>query len=146
MATLERAIAIAAAAHEGQKDKAGASYILHPLRLMMRMRSEEAMMAAVLHDVVEDGQDKGWTMDRLRREGFAEEVLQAVGCLTKKDGETYDEFIERVRGSQIAVEVKVADLEDNMDVKRIGALAEKDVERIGKYHRAWVKLTGRPNV
>lgn len=138
MAPLERAILIAAQAHLGQRDKAGAPYILHPLRMMMRMESEAAMIAAVLHDVVEDSD---WTLERLRGEGFSEEVLQAVDCLTNRDGETYDEFIARVRASAIARQVKIADLEDNMNVKRIGEMTPKDLARIEKYHRAWRALT-----
>ncbi|HKQ79515.1 MAG TPA: HD domain-containing protein [Blastocatellia bacterium] len=138
MATLERAILIAAQAHLGQRDKAGAPYILHPLRMMMRMESEAAMIAAVLHDVVEDSD---WTLEQLRGEGFSEEVLQAVDCLTSREGENYDEFISRVRGSAIASQVKIADLEDNMNVKRIGEITPKDLARIEKYHRAWRALT-----
>jgi (p)ppGpp synthase/HD superfamily hydrolase len=138
MATLERAILIAAQAHLGQRDKAGASYILHPLRMMMRMESEAAMIAAVLHDVVEDSD---WTLERLRGEGFSDDVLQAVDCLTSREGETYDEFISRVRASAIARQVKIADLEDNMNVKRIGEMTPKDLARIEKYHRAWRILT-----
>ena len=134
MATLERAILIAAQAHFGQRDKAGAPYILHPLRMMMRMESEAAMMAAVLHDVVEDSD---WTLEQLRGEGFSEEILQAVDCLTNRDGETYDEFITRVCASAIARQVKIADLEDNMNVKRIGEITPKDLTRIEKYHRDW---------
>jgi (p)ppGpp synthase/HD superfamily hydrolase len=138
MATLEKAILIAADAHLGQRDKAGAPYILHPLRMMMRMESEAAMMAAVLHDVVEDSD---WTLEQLRGEGFSEEILQAVDCLTHRDGETYDEFVERVRANAIASQVKIADLEDNMNVKRIGVMTPKDLARIEKYHRAWRILT-----
>src|SRR5215510_5701883 len=99
MSTLERAISIAAQAHQGQKDKAGAPYILHPLRMMMRMESEAAMIAAVLHDVVED---TDVTLVQLREMGFSEEILQAVECLTHRDGESYDAFIERVQTSLIA--------------------------------------------
>ncbi|MGH9853621.1 MAG: HD domain-containing protein [Blastocatellia bacterium] len=138
MATLEKAILIAAEAHDGQKDKSGAPYILHPLRMMMRMESETAMIAAVLHDVVEDSD---WTLEQLRGEGFSEEVLQAVDCLTHRDGESYDEFIARVEISAIARQVKIADLEDNMNVKRIGEMTPKDLARIEKYHRAWRALT-----
>jgi len=138
MATLERAILIASQAHLGQRDKAGAPYILHPLRMMMRMESEAAMIAAVLHDVVEDSD---WTLEQLRGEGFSEEVLQAVDCLTSREGETYDEFITRVRSSAIARQVKIADLEDNMNVKRIGEITPKDLARVEKYHRAWRALT-----
>src|SRR5215468_1348152 len=138
MATLERAILIAAQAHLGQRDKGGAPYILHPLRMMMRMESESAMIAAVLHDVVEDSD---WTLEQLRGEGFSEEVLQAIDCLTSREGETYGEFISRVRSSEIARRVKIADLEDNMNVKRIGEITPKDLARVEKYHRAWRALT-----
>jgi (p)ppGpp synthase/HD superfamily hydrolase len=138
MATLERAILIAAQAHLGQRDKAGAPYILHPLRMMMRMESEAAMIVAVLHDVVEDSD---WTLEQLRSEGFSEEVLQAVDCVTHREGESYDEFVERVRANAIACNVKIADLEDNMNVKRIGEMTPKDLARIEKYHRAWRILT-----
>lgn len=138
MATLEKAIQIAAQAHAGQKDKFGAPYVLHPLRMMMRMESGTAMMAAVLHDVVEDSD---WTLERLRGEGFSEEVLQAVDCLTNRNGESYDEFIARVETNAIARQVKIADLEDNMNVKRIGEMSPKDLARIEKYHRAWRALT-----
>src|SRR5918911_3075057 len=133
-ATVEDAIAIAARAHRGQRDKAGAPYLLHPLRMMLRMNSEAAMMAAVLHDVVED---TDWTLERLRREGFPEEVLEAVDCLTHRDGESYEEFVERVRTNPVARQVKIADLEDNMNIRRMSRLAAKDLERLEKYHRAW---------
>src|SRR5688572_12689020 len=112
MATLEDAIAIAAQAHRRQKDKAGAAYILHPLRLMMRMKTESEKIAAILHDVVED---TGWTIEMLRDQDFSEEVLEAVECLTKREGESYEEFIERAGTNPVARRVKIADLEDNMD-------------------------------
>ena len=100
--------------------------------------SEAAMIAAVLHDVVEDSD---WTLEQLRDEGFSEEILHAVDCLTKREGETYDESISRVRASAIARQVKIADLEDNMNVRRIGEIRPKDLERIEKYHRHWRALT-----
>jgi (p)ppGpp synthase/HD superfamily hydrolase len=134
MATIERAILIAAQAHLGQRDKAGAPYILHPLRMMMRMESEAAMIAAILHDVVEDSD---WTLEQLRVEGFSEEILQAVDCLTRRDEESYDEFISRAKANAVARQVKIADLEDNMNVKRIGEMTPKDLARIEKYHSAW---------
>jgi (p)ppGpp synthase/HD superfamily hydrolase len=137
MATLGKAIAIAAQAHQDQYDKAGAPYILHPLRMMLRMSSETEMMVAILHDVVED---TAWTPDQLRQAGFSEEIVQAVECLTHRDRETYDEFIARVRTNVIASKVKLADLEDNMDMRRLSILTEKDAERMHKYHRAWLAL------
>ena len=136
MKQLEKAILIAVQAHTaaGQEDKAGAPYILHPLRVMLRMTTEAEMMAAVLHDVVED---TGWTLDGLRREGFPEEVVEAVDCLTRKEGETYDAFISRAGRNDLARRVKLADLEDNMDVKRMRALTEGDAHRLNRYLASW---------
>ena len=143
MATVEDAVSIAARAHRGQKDKAGTPYLLHPLRMMLRMDTEAAMMAAVLHDVVEDTE---WTLERLREAGFSDEVLEAVDCLTHREGESYQQFVERVRTNPIARQVKIADLEDNMNVRRINQLGPRDLERLEKYHRAWCVLTGEGNI
>lgn len=96
------------------------------------------MMAAVLHDVVED---TDWTLEGLRERGFPEEVLSAVECLTRRAGESYEAFIERVRTNPVAQRVKIADLEDNMNVQRIGQMTAKDLERLEKYHRSWKLLT-----
>lgn len=137
-AALEDAVAIAALAHQGQTDKAGKPYLLHPLRMMLEMKSETAMIVAVLHDVVED---TDWTLESLRTRGFSEEILTAIDCVTNRSGESYEEFIERVRTNPIAREVKIADLEDNMNVRRIGEIKPKDLERLAKYHRAWLLLT-----
>jgi len=140
---LEKAIAIAAMAHEGQKDKYEGAYILHPLRLMMKMATEEEMMVAVLHDVVED---TSWTIDALRAEGFSERVLDALDHLTKRkndetsEEEPYEDFIQRAKKNTLARKVKIADLEDNMDMKRITKLKKKDLERLEKYHRSWLEL------
>src|SRR5688500_7041712 len=120
MSTLERAIEIAAIAHRGQTDKSGAPYILHPLRIMMRMTSEEAKIVAVLHDVVEDSPDHDkWTLERLRDAGFSALVVEGVDCVTNRPGESYDDFITRCSSNKIAREVKVGDLEDNMNLLRI---------------------------
>ena len=141
--TIEDAISIAAQAHKGQKDKADAPYLLHPLRMMLRMDSEAAMMAAVLHDVVEDTH---WTLEQLRAEGFPNEVLEAVDCLTHRDGESYQEFVGRVQTNEIARQVKIADLEDNMNIRRINQLGAKDLERLEKYHKAWCALTNAGHI
>jgi (p)ppGpp synthase/HD superfamily hydrolase len=137
MKTIEEAIAIAAHAHKGQFDKAGAAYILHPLRLMMTMRTEAEMMAAILHDVPEDTE---WTIEKLRDEGFPDEVLAAVESVTKREGESYDDFITRASQNSIGRRVKVADLEDNMNTFRLTHLREKDLDRLAKYHRSWHRL------
>lgn len=137
MSLLEEAIRIAVEAHRGQKDRAGAPYVLHPLRLMSRMWTDAARIVAVLHDVVEDSD---WTLDRLRAAGFPEEMVSAVDALTKREGEDYEGLIRRAAGNALAREVKLADLEDNMDLRRQGKVTEQDLERLNKYRRAWEQL------
>jgi (p)ppGpp synthase/HD superfamily hydrolase len=102
------------------------------------METIQEMIAAVLHDVVEDS--KQWSLQRLTEEGFDQDIIDAVDVLTKREEETYEEFIERVSGNTIAIKVKLADLEDNMDITRIRNLTDKDKQRIEQYHRAWKKL------
>lgn len=133
MATLARAIEIAVAAHQGQTDLAGQPYILHPLRMMFSVKKEDEKMAAVLHDVVEDS---NWTLDKLKTEGFSENVIEAVDRLTHKEGDSYDLFIEIAACHPVSRAVKIADLTDNMDLSRITKLREKDVLRIKKYENA----------
>lgn len=133
MSTLERAIALAAEAHAGMVDKAGAPYILHPLRVMLRVADERARIAAVLHDVVEDTE---WTLERLREEGFDPEVLAAVDALTRRNGEDYYDFCRRAAQHPIARIVKRADIEDNLDLSRIPDPSPEDHARIERYRRA----------
>jgi hypothetical protein len=137
MSTLEHAIALAAKAHEGQVDKAGAPYILHPLRMMMRLSGADERIAAVLHDVVEDC---SWTIERLRAEGFSESVLAAIDSVTRKPEETYDAFVLRAAANPIGRRVKCADLEDNSDLSRITNPTPRDYERMEKYRRALAVL------
>src|SRR6516162_276932 len=119
---LENAIVIAVGAHRGQRDRYGAPYILHPLRVMGRVNSVTEKMVAILHDVVEDTK---WTLEDLKREGFPNSVLAALDCVTKQEGEDYEEFVERSRSNPLARSVKLADLEDNMDLRRLHAITEE---------------------
>ena len=135
--TLERAIAIAAAAHAGQLDKGGAPYILHPLKVMLRMNTLEERIVAVLHDVVEDCEI---SLDDLRKEGFSEVVLSAIESVTKVPGESYEDFVERAAQNPIGRVVKLADLEENSDLSRIASPSWEDLERIEKYRRAIGRL------
>lgn len=137
MSLLERAIAIAVEAHAGQVDKAGAPYILHPLRVMLGVAPEHRE-AAVLHDVLEDC--PAWPLQRLRLEGFSEEVLDALVALTRRKGESYEAFIDRLSANRMARAVKVADLRDNSDLSRIAAPTAKDHARCAKYERALLTL------
>ncbi|PCR95630.1 GTP pyrophosphokinase [Pseudomonas fluorescens] len=135
--TLERAIAIAATAHAGQVDKGGAPYILHPLKVMLRMSSLEERIVAVLHDVVEDC---GISLEDLRKEGFSDAVLSAIESVTKVPGESYEDFVERAAQNPIGRVVKLADLEENSDLSRIASPSWEDLERIEKYRRAIGRL------
>ncbi len=130
---LNKAIEIAARAHKDQEDKGGSPYILHPLRVMLRCQSDLEITCAVLHDVVEDSDI---TFDDLKNEGFTEEVIAVLHCLTKREGESYDDFIGRVLENETACRVKLADLADNMDITRIQDPTEEDRARIEKYRRA----------
>ena len=142
MSTLERAIEIATQAHEGQVDKAGNAYIGHPIRVMEMGRTIDEKIAGVLHDIVED---TPWTFEMLEAEGFAPEIIAALKCVTKiSENEDYDDFIERVKKNPLAVAVKINDLTDNMDIRRLPYLSDKDVKRLKKYLKAYKKLVGEP--
>ena len=133
MNSLEKAIKIALKAHAGQVDKAEKAYILHPLRLMMQMRSIDEQITAVLHDVVEDSE---YTFDDLKKEGFDEEIINALESLTKRDGEDYKDFIARIKENELATIVKIADLKDNSNLDRISEPTKEDLERVKKYKDA----------
>lgn len=142
MNTLQRAIEIATEAHRGQFDKSGKDYIGHPLRVMEMGRTEEERIVGVLHDVVEDSE---WTFEMLQAEGFSKEIIDALRCLTKlSENENYDDFIDRVRKNPLATAVKINDLTDNMDIRRLPYLSDKDVKRLKKYLKAYKKLVGEP--
>lgn len=142
MSTLERAIEIATEAHRGQLDKAGCDYIEHPLRVMAAGKSLDEKIVGVLHDVVED---TNWTFEDLAAEGFSAEVIEALRCVTKlSESEPYDKFIARVKRNPLAVAVKLNDLSDNMDIRRLPYLSDKDVKRLKRYLKAYKQLTGVP--
>jgi len=130
MSILERAIEIAAKAHAGQVDKAGQPYILHPLRVMLRVSSEHERIAAVLHDVVED---TDVSLERLVAEGFPPEVIAAVDALTKRPGESRMDAAHRAAADKIGRKVKLADNAENMDLSRIQNPTTRDVARVEEY-------------
>ena len=132
MATIGKALQIAAAAHEGQKDKKGLPYILHPLRAMLSVEGEEAQIVAVLHDVIED---TTVTADDLRRAGFDEDVVAAVLCVTHQKGEPYADYVVRCRGNEVARRVKLADLADNTRLDRCILRVERVARDLARVHR-----------
>jgi (p)ppGpp synthase/HD superfamily hydrolase len=140
---LGRALAIAATVHEKQTDMGGNAYFLHPLRLMMRLRTDdvELMIIAILHDCVEDSEGKV-TIATLRAEGFSERILAALTLLSHDKTVPYEDYVRGISTNRDATRVKLEDLRDNSDITRLKGLRPKDFERIEKYHRAYVFLTG----
>ena len=142
MSTLERAIEIATEAHRGQHDKAGNDYIEHPLRVMAAGKTLNEQIVGVLHDVVEDSD---WTFEQLAAEGFSAEIIEALRCVTKlSEDEPYDKFIARIKCNPLAVAVKINDLSDNMDIRRLPYLSDKDIKRLKRYLKAYKQLMGVP--
>ncbi len=137
--TLEDAIAFAALKHAGQRDKAGKPYILHPLRVMLSMTTDEERRVAVLHDVMEDCKV---TRQELEARGYPEREIAAIEALTKTADEhdNYEKFIERVPTNPLATRVKLADLDDNMDLSRLECITDDDEKRARKYQRARERL------
>lgn len=134
---LEKAVEIAISAHKNQKDKSGEAYIGHLLRVMQAGKTEDEQICGILHDLVEDTE---WTFEDIKKEGFPNHIIDALKCLTKQKNENYDQFIDRVLTNKLAVRVKLNDLTDNMNIKRLGKLEEKDVERLNTYLKAYRKL------
>jgi len=139
MSTFERAIEIAARAHAGVRDKSGEPYLLHPLRMVLRVSSPDERTAAALHDVVEDS---AWTIEDLRAEQFPPAVIAAVDALTKRPGESRMEAARRAGADPIARRVKLADLADNMDPGRIAEPTRQDLARIEEYRAVKEYLEG----
>jgi (p)ppGpp synthase/HD superfamily hydrolase len=139
---LERAVEV----HRKQLDKAGAPYLLHPLVVMLKMDTFEEKIVALIHDVVEDSpKEKPVTLDDLRKDGFSEKVVKAVDCLTKRDEDKNREnnerlYLKKIKGNKLARKVKLADLEDNMDLTRLKEFTVRDMNRLNKYKKAFAYL------
>jgi (p)ppGpp synthase/HD superfamily hydrolase len=150
---LEKAIKIAVEAHTGQVDKGGNPYILHPLRVMLSLDSEDERIVGVLHDVVEDCE--GWTWERLRDQGCSHKIIEALQSVSKTPEEEaeyrslpedeklghYLEFIQRAKANEIGWNVKAADIRDNLDISRIDDITESDINRLNRYKKALSLLT-----
>lgn len=135
---LSKAINLAMQAHAGQVDKAGMPYIGYVMRVMQAGKTIDEKIVGVLHDVVED---TTWTFDALLAEGFPVHIVDALRCVTKlSDDEPYEAFINRVKNNPLAVAVKINDLTDNMDIRRLQTLTDADVQRLRKYLKAYQSL------
>lgn len=140
MHLVDKALQIAVNAHAGQLDKAGRPYILHPLRIMLQMQTDDEKITALLHDVLEDTE---LSAQDLLDEGIPFRIVDAVQVLTRLEDEHYSVFMTRVRANELAVKVKTADIEDNLNLLRLKTLRPTDWVRILKYHSAWQQLNGK---
>ena len=135
-------LVIATNAHAGQFDRGGAPYILHPLKVMHYLKSddEELMCMALGHDVIED---TSVTYRDLRDAGISERVVAGIRALTKLPGQTYEEYKAGVFASEDAMRVKLADLRHNTDIRRLKGVTEKDIARMSKYHMFYMEIKSR---
>ncbi|HNC98860.1 MAG TPA: HD domain-containing protein [Myxococcota bacterium] len=135
---LDRALRLAVQVHSGTVDRAGRPYLLHILQVVTACRDDlDAATVAALHDVVEDS---SVTCRDLREQGFAAHLVEAVDALTRRDGESYEDSIERASRLALSRKVKLADLESNLDVRRLTQVTSSDLGRLERYRKAWHQL------
>jgi len=145
MSDLGQAIAIAAEAFKDKKDKGGKPYILHCLHVMNKMKyenDEELMIAAVLHDLVED---TDYTLADLQEIGFSRRVIDLLILLTHVTVISYDDYIFYISKNKDATKIKMQDLRHNSDITRLKGVRPKDLERMEKYHKAYLFLKAQLN-
>lgn len=136
---LNKAIELAIEAHAGQLDTHnGRPYIEHPFRVMIAGSTLQEKITGILHDVIED---TDWTLEQLSKEGFPDTIIDAVDAMSRRDNESYDEYLLRLQKNPIAVRVKINDLTDNMDIRRWNEIQYHDLARLQKYLEAYKLLT-----
>lgn len=135
----EQAFELVEELFENKTDKGGHPYIQHLLRVSSNVKGKIAKTVALLHDIIED---TDITKEDLIEMGFLHEVVDAVDILSRKENETYNEFILRIAASAnpLAINVKIADLEDNMDLNRISNATQRDIDRVNKRYKPAYKL------
>lgn len=141
---LENMLSIVCEAHKGQYDKAGKPYVFHCLKVMHYISSddEELMCIALGHDLLED---TSVSSRMLLDAGFSERVVDGILNLTKRDGQSYDNYKQQVLHSRDAMRVKLCDLRHNSDIRRLKGVTEKDVARIAKYHKFYLEIQEKLN-
>ena len=139
-AEINKAIKLMFAAHKEQLDKNGLPYVFHPFHVAEQMQDEDCVIAALLHDIIED---TDMTADDLRAQGFSDRVVDAVVLLTHTENDDYGEYIRNIKKNPIARAVKLADLRHNSDLSRLETVTDKDLARAGRYRRAIEELTGQ---
>ena len=136
---LKLAIELAISAHDGEFDKHnGRPFIEHPFRVMNAGQTLEEKIVGVLHDVIENTE---WTLDQLSEKGFSGEIVDGVDAMSKRENEPYDDYMQRVLKNPVAKRVKMNDLTDNMDIRRLSVVGNEDIDRLNKYLKAYKQLT-----
>lgn len=130
---LEKAAMICLTKHSGQTDKAGKAYFIHPMRVAMACATDEQRIVAMLHDTIED---TDITADILLENGFPRHIVDAILSLTRQPGETYEQFVERCSLNPIGRQVKLRDIEDNMNLLRLNSVDEHSIARLNRYIKA----------
>lgn len=130
---IKKALEIAFDAHKDQVDKAGLPYIYHPFYLATQMETEDSIIVALLHDVVEDSH---YTFEEIESYGFSPSIISALRLLTHEDSEDYIAYIHRVKANELARIVKLADLKHNSDESRLSHIDDKVRERLNRYAKS----------
>lgn len=136
---LERAIAVAARAFDGRVDRQGEPYIAHAVRVTLDVGTDDERVVAMLHDVFEWGTV---TLRQFHAQKFPKRIVDAVDALTKRRGESIAEHVERVRASELASAVKIADLRDNALAWRLDALDGATRAKLVRMYRETAELLG----
>lgn len=136
---LSKMIVLATNAHDGQFDKGGTPYILHPMKVMHYLKTDdiELQMIALGHDLLED---TSVTVEQFQSLGFSERVISGIVALTKVKGKSYDQYKEQVMANVDAMRVKLADLRHNTDIRRLKGISEKDMRRMEKYNIFYTQI------
>lgn len=130
---------IAKQAHKGQKDKGGHPYLEHCIAVAEMQTEPELVAAALIHDIFED---TDFTQIDLVKYGIDPGIIGIADILTRREDETYKEYIKRVGVSSKARKIKIADLIHNMRLDRLIQITDKDMQRVEKrYKPAYEYLT-----
>lgn len=120
-------------AHKNQVDKSGMPYVFHPICLAEKMDTEESIVVALLHDVVED---TDYTLGDLREMGFGDAIIEALTLMTHDPDVPYMDYVKAIGTNPLATKVKLADLRHNSDLGRLNQIDQKALERVKKYKKA----------
>ena len=134
----KKALKVSFEAHKNQVDKSGMPYVYHPFHLAEQMETEETVIVALLHDVVED---TDYTLEDIRVMGFPEQVIEALALMTHDKSVPYMDYVEKIKNNPIAKAVKLADLKHNSDLSRLDIIDEKALKRVEKYAAAMRTLS-----